>query len=291
MKQKIIGAVLVIIAIIGIILIAYPFVSIFINNYNSNQVVVTYDEKIDKLNNNEIKKEEKKAENYNKRLTSVEIEDPLDKQKQKKSSNTKKSEYEIGEQEGYIVIPAINLTLPIYEGVTESVLTQGVGHLPNTSMPFGGKGTHCVLTGHTGLENTEIFDNIDKLKLDDTFYIRFLNKTIEYKVDNINIVLPDDINRYISSNIESDYCTLVTCTPRTINSHRLLVRGHRIKYDGKDVKKIAKEKKQTVKNISYTAIIAACVIFLIIITGIVLSIIKKRRRKLDKSKKGKTEPE
>ena len=134
---------------------------------------------------------------------------------------------DIGNTMGYISIPKINVELPIYHGTSDNILKNGVGHLEGTSLPIGGKNTHCVLAGHTGLASGKIFDNIDKLEFGDIFVIKVLDKTLEYKVVNIVKVDPNDTEA-IKLDPEKDYVTLVTCTPRLINTHRLLVRGERV---------------------------------------------------------------
>ena len=128
---------------------------------------------------------------------------------------------------GYIEIPSINVSLPIYHGTSDSVLQIAVGHLDWTSLPVGGESTHCVLSGHRGLPSAKLFTNLDQIVEGDTFIIRVLDEVLTYEVDRILIVEPEDVT---ALQIESgkDLCTLVTCTPYGINSHRLLVRGHRV---------------------------------------------------------------
>jgi sortase A len=128
---------------------------------------------------------------------------------------------------GYINIPSIRVTLPIYHGTSESVLQTGVGHLAGSSLPVGGIGTHCVLSGHRGLPSAKLFTDLDKLVEGDTFTISVLDETLTYQVDQILIVDPDDVSA-LAIDPEQDYVTLVTCTPYGVNTHRLLVRGHRI---------------------------------------------------------------
>lgn len=127
----------------------------------------------------------------------------------------------------YIDIPVIECSLPVYHGTSESVLQKGVGHMEGSSLPVGGEGTHCVLTGHTGLPNARLFTDIDRLKEGDTFMLHTLDRTLTYEVDRITIVEPDDLSELVIAEGE-DYCTLVTCTPYGINTHRLLVRGRRV---------------------------------------------------------------
>lgn len=144
---------------------------------------------------------------------------------------------------GYISIPALDVNLPIYHGTTTETLSDGVGHLQPTSLPVGGKGTHAVLSAHTGVVGKKLFTDLDQLDKGDEFYIRVLNRTLAYKVDDIRIVLPEDVSS-LSIDPSKDYVTLVTCTPYGVNDHRLLVRGARTKYVPE------KEQKTVRKNVA-----------------------------------------
>ena len=127
---------------------------------------------------------------------------------------------------GYIEIPEIDIYLPIYHGVSEEVLSKGIGHMPNSAFPIGGEGNHAVLTGHTGLPSAKLFTDLTELEEGDRFYIHILDLVLCYTVDQIKVVLPNE-GQDLSIVPGKDYCTLVTCTPYGINSHRLLVRGIR----------------------------------------------------------------
>ena len=128
---------------------------------------------------------------------------------------------------GYIDIPKIRVTLPIYHGTDETILQIAIGHIAGTSLPVGGASTHCVVSGHRGLPSARLFTDIDKLVEGDTFTMTVLNRTVTYEVDQIRIVEPTDLSN-LQIEEGKDYCTLVTCTPYGINTHRLLVRGHRV---------------------------------------------------------------
>ncbi len=134
---------------------------------------------------------------------------------------------------GVIEIPQIDVRLPIYHGTSAEVLERGIGHVRESSLPVGGNGTHSVLTGHTGLNNAKMFSDIDRLKKKDKFFINIIGKKLEYQVDKISVVLPEDLNE-ITIEKDKDYCTLLTCTPYGINDHRLLVRGKRVQYRQED---------------------------------------------------------
>lgn len=128
---------------------------------------------------------------------------------------------------GYVVIPKLDLSLPIYHGTDDAVLQDGIGHLEGSSLPIGGEGTHAILSGHRGLPSSKLFTNIDQLEVGDTFTVRVLRGVLTYRVDKIQTVLPNEVNALQIVEGE-DYCTLLTCTPYGVNSHRLLVRGRRI---------------------------------------------------------------
>ena len=145
----------------------------------------------------------------------------------------------IGDVMGYVEIPKINVNLPIYQGTTEEVLSRGVGQLNESSLPVGGENTHTVLTGHRGLPSALMFTHLDKVEQNDIFYIHSLDKILAYKVDQIKVVLPNETEDLLVVQGQ-DYATLITCTPYGVNTHRLLVRGHRVPYDAGEKEKITK---------------------------------------------------
>ena len=167
----------------------------------------------------------KAAEDYNKELAKTGIIWNLDEEQEKKYTSLLNVN-ETGIM-GYIDIPKIKILLPIYHGVDEAVLQVAIGHLSGTSLPVGGKSSHCVVSGHRGLPSAKLFTDIDKLVEGDTWTINVLDRTLTYEVDQIRVVEPTDLSD-LQIEKGKDYCTLVTCTPYGINTHRLLVRGHRI---------------------------------------------------------------
>ena len=184
---------------------------------------------------------------------------------------------------GYVVIPKIDVNLPIYHGTSEEVLQKGVGHLQNTSLPVGGESTHAVLSGHTGLSSAKLFTDLDKLEEGNIFYIKTLGETFAYEVDQIKIVEPHETSDLLIES-DKDYVTLVTCTPYGINSHRLLVRGTRIPYTEEVEKEIKKEQKENVGSTWRDEYFKALAIGLggLAILGIIFIIvvlIKKKGRK------------
>ena len=134
---------------------------------------------------------------------------------------------------GYITIPKIDVNLPIYEGTSDDVLLKGVGHLEGSSYPLGGESTHSVLTGHRGLAEAVLFTDLDKLQEGDKFYLHIMDEVLAYQVDQVKVVLPEETDD-LTIVQGQDYCTLVTCTPYAINTHRMLVRGIRVPYNGEE---------------------------------------------------------
>jgi len=150
---------------------------------------------------------------------------------------------------GYVEIPTIGVNLPIYHGTNNSTLERGVGHLLGSSLPVGGESTHSVLTAHSGMASQKLFSDLDRMKIGDIFYLDVLGERMAYQVDQIKTVLPYDTT-YLQTELEQDYCTLVTCTPFGVNTHRLLVRGTRIPYEEAEV--IVEEKLETEEPVKST---------------------------------------
>lgn len=142
---------------------------------------------------------------------------------------------------GWLEIPSIDVSLMIYHGTTDEVLSKGIGHLQGTSLPVGGMGTHCVISAHTGLPDKKMFTDLDQVEEGDVFYLHILGEVLAYRTDRIEVVLPDETDS-LKIDAQQDYVTLVTCTPYGINSHRLLVRGSRIPYE--EAKTVQEERKQ-----------------------------------------------
>ena len=216
--------ILVLIFIIGLSLLLYPIVSDYWNSFRQSRAIASYMETVNGLDTGRYNALLQEARDYNESLTGYESRFIF--------SDEETAEYRAllgatGGAVGYIEIGAIKLSLPIYLGTSESVLQAGVGTMEGTSLPVGGVSTHSVLTGHRGLPSATLFTNLDRLVEGDLFNIHILNETITYEVDQILVVEPHDLAA-LSIQEGKDYCTLVTCTPYGINSHRMLVRGHRV---------------------------------------------------------------
>ena len=216
---------LILVLLVGLSLLLYPSVSDYWNSFHQTRAIATYAEKVANLNQDQYDEIWAAAESYNASLTNRVNAYLL--------SDAQKEEYQqllnvsgLGVM-GYIEIPSIDCSLPIYHGTEESVLQIAVGHLEWSSLPVGGESTHCVLSGHRGLPSAKLFTNLDKLREGDIFLLRILDEVLTYEVDQILIVEPQEVGA-LQIVEGQDYCTLVTCTPYGINTHRLLVRGHRI---------------------------------------------------------------
>lgn len=216
----------VILYICGIFCIAYPIYSKFLSFKNQTEIISNYNKEIETMDKEILEDKLKKSEEFNdENASQIKVVDPNEIIVDDTSSSY--SFLELGEMVGTINIPKINLNLPIYEGITSNNLTKGVAHMENTSLPNGDLNTHSILAGHTGISQAEIFDNLNELEIDDEFYISFYGNTTKYRVIEKRVVLPDDTS---SLKIEENRClvTLVTCTPKTVNTHRLLVTGEKI---------------------------------------------------------------
>ena len=210
---------------IGISLLLYPTISDYWNSFHQSRAIAGYAEAVAQMDEIDYEKIWNDAVEYNKEL-------------QTRSNHWFLTEEQQEEYEsmlnvsgngimGYIEIPSIKVSLPIYHGVDEGILQVAIGHIEGSSLPVGGKGSHCVISGHRGLPSAKLFTDLDQLAEGDIFMLRVLDETLTYEVDQILIVEPSDMSS-LEFDEEKDYCTLVTCTPYGINSHRLLVRGHRV---------------------------------------------------------------
>ena len=225
MKNRLIYILLTLAFLAGIGIMAYPSVSDWWNSFHQSRAIASYTEAVTSLDTEEYERMLSAAQAYNEKLSSS-------------GERFNPTEEELAEYEslldlsdtgmmGFIDIPVISCYLPLYHGTNEAVLQTAVGHIEWSSLPVGGEGSHCVLSGHRGLPSAKLFTDLDKLVVGDLFKLSVLDEILTYEVDQILIVEPEDISA-LQIVPGEDYCTLVTCTPYGINTHRLLVRGHRI---------------------------------------------------------------
>lgn len=225
MKKHIINALLILIFLIGLSLLLYPTVSDWWNSLHQTRAIASYSETVASMDNSIYDEIWQSAERYNADMLAAGTHWTLSDEELEAYN----AELNVGGNGvmGYIEIPKINVSLPIYHGTDANVLQIAVGHIEGSSLPVGGESTHCVLSGHRGLPSAKLFTNLDQMEIGDIFMIQVLNETLTYEVDQILIVLPYELDALKISEGE-DLCTLVTCTPYGVNSHRLLVRGHRV---------------------------------------------------------------
>lgn len=265
--------ILILVFLAGLSLLLYPTVSDYWNSLHQSRAITQYAEQVAGLDDDVYEQLWTDAQSYNQTL--------LNKADRYEMTDEERAEYESllnvsgNGIIGYIEIPRISCSLPIYHGTDEAVLQIAVGHIEGSSLPVGGEGTHCVLSGHRGLPSAKLFTNLDKLAEGDTFMLRILDETLTYEVDQILIVEPYEMNA-LEIEEGKDYCTLVTCTPYGINTHRLLVRGHRI-----DNMEEAKTIRVTADAMQIEPIIvaplAAVPMLLLLLLGLLVSTRKKKR--------------
>lgn len=272
MKKKHISTIIIaLIFLAGLGFLLYPTVSNLWNRAHQSRAIATYTKQVEKLDDSQNKEMLKVARKYNKNL--------LKKSDHWKLSKKDKKKYEslldvsgTGIM-GYIEVPKIDCSLPIYHGTDEGALQIAIGHLEGSSLPVGGKSTHCVLSGHRGLPSARLFTDLDQMEEGDVFVLNVLGRKLAYEVDQIKVVLPDEM-----SDLEivqgKDLCTLVTCTPYGINTHRLLVRGHRTKYIEETVVQVQKEAEK--KETGIWLLAGGGAVFLIII---IIVVVKRRRKR------------
>ena len=274
MKRKHISTIFIIlIFLVGLGFISYPTVSNLWNQAHQSRAIATYSKQVEKLDDSENKKMLKAARKYNKSLLKKSDHWKLSK-KDKKKYESLLDVYGTGIM-GYIEVPKIDCSLPIYHGTDEGALQIAIGHLEGSSLPVGGKNTHCVLSGHRGLPSARLFTDLDQMEEGDIFILNILGRKLAYEVDQIRVVLPEEM-----SDLEviegKDLCTLVTCTPYGINTHRLLVRGHRTKYVEE---KVEEQKEVQTKKMDTRLLIAGAAGAVILAVIIIAVVIRRRKRR------------
>lgn len=270
MSNKVRIVLVIVLVIAGIAVMVYPSLSNYVNTLHSSYAVQELNQQLSNVDSAALTEQRELAEAYNDSLyggisADAFSEDPA----AVRDDYEKIMDFGNGIM-GYIQIPKISVELSIYHGVSSTVLQNGVGHMPDSAFPIGGPGNHSVLTGHTGLPSAELFTDLTELVVGDMFYITILGETLAYEVDQILVVLPYEVDDLAPSR-GRDYCTLVTCTPYGINSHRLLVRGERVQLDQKTIKKqVASVSDDSVKMPLELMAAAAAVGALLIIALVVI---------------------
>ena len=264
--------ILILILIAGLGLILYPTFSDWWNSFHQSRAIASYVQTVANLDKEEYERMLQEAQAYNRSLL------------------TKSNRYNFTEEDeeeynsildvtgtgimGYVEVPSIGISLPIYHGTEEAVLQTAIGHIEGTSFPVGGIGTHCAISGHRGLPAARLFTDIDQLKEGDTFLIQVLDRTLTYEVDQIRIVLPTELQD-LEIDPQEDYCTLITCTPYGINTHRLLVRGKRIENQAMEVNVVAEAIQ--LEPVLVAPLVAAPILLVLIILLLALTRNKKSK--------------
>ncbi len=234
-NKKFINILTIILLSAGLLLLFYPAFNNIIFVYKQSQVIDTYNSKVVSLDSDTVDKMKNEAIEYNEALSKNVTDDEvkLEQDSQPVSGNLSYSSILSlnNQQIGYIVIEKIGLNQPIFHGTDDKTLDIGIGHMENTSLPVGGENTHCVLTGHTGVPGMMLFTDLNKMEKGDCFYIKVLDEVLKYEVDEINVILPTE-TQYFKIQPHRDIVTLMTCTPYGVNTHRLLVTGSRVPYNG-----------------------------------------------------------
>ena len=273
MRKHISTIILCITFITGLSLLLYPTVSNYWNARHQTQAVVDYTERIEKMDDSDKLYEIGRAVDYNSLL--VDNGRRFSPGKEEKEFYNSVLSVDDNGMMGYITIPELCLKLAIYHGVDESILQVGIGHIEGSSLPVGGESTHCVLSGHRGLPSAKLFTDIDKLELGDVFMLHVYDEVLTYEVDQILIVEPED---YSALAIEEgkDYCTLITCTPYGINTHRLLVRGHRIENKIIDGTRVTSDAIKVNKYL-VIACVSLLLLFIYYLLVLIIRLYKKKR--------------
>ena len=237
MKNKTLPMVLGILAfLLALLITLYPVISNYVNERYASEIHTAYEEIIQQTDNSALLEAKKQAIAYNEAITPGTAGEAYSQAALTDASRDYESQLNIAGDGtmGYVEIPKISVNLPIYHGTNNDSLERGVGHLLGSSLPVGGTSTHAILTGHSGMATQKMFTDLEQLSVGDVFYLHILDETLAYQVDSVKTVLPYDTS-LLGITSGRDYCTLVTCTPYGVNTHRLLVRGSRIPYEEAEV--------------------------------------------------------
>lgn len=273
MKKRKITIIIILVFVIGLALVLYPIVSEYFSGRQQETKIVAYAETVESLPESDLTELRRAAERYNAEL--------LTRFDRWHPTEEEHAEYMRmldvpGAQGvmGYIRIPKIRASLPIYHTTDDSVLQLGVGHYESSSLPVGGESTHAVISGHRGLPSAILLTDLDKIEAGDMFQLQVLGETLYYEVDRILVVEPDDIS---ALNIEEgkDYCTLITCTPYGINTHRLLVRGQRVEAPGAETAEAIEAEAMQPERTSLIPLM----IVLVLLAGLGVLLVKLRKRR------------
>ena len=262
MKKHLSTTILSLVFLVGLSLLLYPTISDYLNSLHQSRAISGYVARVADLDEEEYETMWNEAQTYNDALQEQPAHYRLSKAEATRYLQTLDPE-ESGLM-GYIEIPDIHLSLPICHGTEERTLQTAIGHLEWSSLPVGGEGHHCVLSGHRGLPSAKLFTDLDQLTTGDTFILRVLNEALTYEVDQILIVAPQETDA-LQIAAGQDYCTLMTCTPYGVNTHRLLVRGHRVENAGETMEAYVTADAIQIKPVLVAAMLSVPVLALLLI--------------------------
>lgn len=261
---------IILIFVLGLLIALYPIISNYYYTVENNNEIKDFNEAVSEMPSKEVLERIELAKAYNDTLDPSRLADPYTEREKKGVENYARM-LEVREKIGFIDVPKINQQIPVYAGTSEDVLQHACGHLEGTSLPVGGKDTHSVITAHRGLPQVKLFRDLDKMEVGDIFFFTNVKETLAYKVDQILVVEPWDFEPVLV--VEGkDLMTLLTCTPYMINSHRLLVRGHRVPY----VPEVKEEIERAKFN--YKSLIVPGLVLAVVMLIIFLYIRHRRRR-------------
>lgn len=263
----------------GLGITLYPFFSNLVAESNASRAIASYSDEIAQMDEEDIDATKEAIQKYNEQLNSAFVSS-----KETEEGISYVDLVDVGESIGFITIPKIDVDLPIYSGTSPDVLQKGVGHIEQSSFPLGGPGTHSVLTGHRGLPKAVLFTDLDKLEVGDLFYLHVLDEVLAYRVDQVKVVEPEETDDL--KIVEGmDYCTLVTCHPYAVNTHRLLVRGVRTEYvpeeeSEQELKYVNVSSGTLVKRlVDARAWLATSLIGMVVIESVIFLLVIKRKKK------------
>lgn len=264
---------IILVFVLGLMIAIYPIISNYYYTVENNNQVKDFQEAVSQMPDKEVLERIDLAKAYNDTLDPSRLADPYTEREKKGVENYARM-LEVREKIGYIDVPKIGQQIPVYAGTSEDVLQHACGHLEGTSLPIGGKDTHAVITAHRGLPQVKLFRDLDKMEVGDLFFFTNVKETLAYKVDQILVVEPWDFESVLV--VEGkDLMTLLTCTPYMINSHRLLVRGHRVPY----VPEVKEEIERAKFN--YKSLIVPGIVLAVVMVIIFLYIRHRRRRRYE----------
>lgn len=278
MKKHWSTVLLVMMFTVGLSLLLYPTVSDWFNSLEARRLMGDYTQSVAEISNEEYEELLRKAKEYNAEL--VNKPNPFNLSEEEEAEYESMLHLTTSDVMGVVKIPSIRVNLPIYHGVEESTIQNAIGHIPGSSLPIGGPSTHTIISGHRGLPSAKLFTDLDQLEVGDYFMFQVLDDTYTYQVDQIKIVEPNDFT-YLQIEEGKDLATLQTCTPYGINTHRLLIRGHRVDNLPDDF--VNARSEAVLLNRNVVAIFIGIVIFVVL--GMVLlikNVVKKRVGRKDK---------